>query len=338
MSHHFVVTHSVHAEVAHRLAELGTVDINPHREPWAPAELRRRLKSATALLSFMTDSVDADLLAAAPRLQLVACALKGFDNFDVVACTDAGVWVSIVPDLLTEPTAELAVGLAIALARHVRAGDALVRNGEFQGWRPQLYGTGLAGATVAVVGMGAVGQAIVSRLHGFGCERVWGVDPFVTDPRAPSVSLEHALAHAQYVFLAAPLLPETHHLIGDHNLAGVREGQLLINVGRGSVVDETAVAEALASGKLGGYAADVFAFEDWAWPKRPRRIPQALLDDPATLFTPHLGSAVSAVRLAIEHRAVDNIEALVKGSKPGDAINRPGPQLEPRSGRSLMSA
>ncbi len=337
MSHHIVVTNPVHAEVAARLAALGSVDINPSQDPWSPAELAERLDHATVLLGFMTDRVDAEVLASAPRLQLVACALKGFDNYDVTACTEAGVWVSIVPDLLTEPTAELAVCLAIGLARQVRQGDALVRSGNFRGWRPQLYGTGLAGATVAVVGMGAVGRAIVSRLQGFGCERLWGVDPDVTDTRVESVSLEQALAHADYVFLAAPLVAGSHHLINASRLASVRDGQLLINVGRGSVVDEAAVAHALAEGRLGGYAADVFAFEDWAWPGRPRAIPPALLAQRSTLFTPHLGSAVRSVRLAIEHRAVDNIEALVAGCRPPDAINTPscdgsGPLLRTRSG------
>ena len=106
----------------------------------------------------------------------MACALKGCDNFDVEACTRSGIWVTIVPDLLTEPTAELAVGLAIGLGRMIREGDEIVRSGPFDGWRPILYGTGLDGATVAVVGMGQVGRAIVKRLGGFGC-RIFGVDP-----------------------------------------------------------------------------------------------------------------------------------------------------------------
>src|SRR5262249_56375245 len=108
--------------------------------------------------------------------KVIACALKGFDNFDVEACTAAGVWVTIVPDLLTNPTAELAVALALGLGRKLREGDTLVRSGGFKGWRPVLYGTGLDQSVVAIIGLGAVGCAVAKRLSGFGC-RIVGVDP-----------------------------------------------------------------------------------------------------------------------------------------------------------------
>lgn len=322
MSEHIVVTHPIHAEVAQRLAVLGTVDINTAIEPWSRAELAARLRHATAMMGFMTDQVDAGLLAQAPQLRIVACALKGYDSYDVDACTRAGVWVSIVPDLLTEPTAELAIGLGIGLARHVRAGDSLVRQGLYQGWRAQLYGGGLAGATVAVVGLGAVGRAIVDRLQGFGCARLLGVDPHAHDARTEAVDLDVAMA-ADYVFVAAPLVASSHHLIDAAALARGKRGQYLINIGRGSVVDEHAVAESLAAGQLGGYAADVFEFEDWAWPGRPDSIAQRLLAQPNTLFTPHLGSAVQSVRLSIEHCAAENIEAGLAGRRPPQAINAP---------------
>ena len=299
------------------------MDVNPAIEPWSRAELARRLANASAMMGFMTDCVDAALLASAPALRVVACALKGFDNYDVDACTRAGVWVSIVPDLLTEPTAELAVGLGIGLARHLRHGDGLVRGGDFRGWRAQLYGTGLAGSTVAVVGLGAVGRAVVDRLQGFGCARVLGVDPATSDSRCIAAGLDDAAAQADYMFVTAPLMPASHHLVDAALLARAQPGMLLVNVGRGSVVDEAAVADALAAGRLGGYAADVFAFEDWAWQERPRDIPQALLSHPATLFTPHLGSAVRSVRLAIEHCAADNILAVLQGHQPPQAINQP---------------
>lgn len=315
-----LVTNPVHDEVRARLAAVGEVDMNPARVPWSPAELAVRARRASAIMGFMTDRVDAPLLAAAPQLRIVACALKGYDSYDVAACAQAGVWLSIVPDLLTEPTAELAVGLAIGLGRHVRAGDALVREGNYRGWRPQLYGRGLHESVVAVVGLGQVGSATVARLAGFGCRRLLGVDPVARLPGVEAVSLEHALAAADYVILAAPLTPATHHLIDARRLQQCRDGQLLVNVGRGSVVDEAAVVDALASGRLGGYAADVFACEDWGLPDHPREIPPALLADPRTLFTPHLGSAVSRVRLAIEHRAADNIIAVLQGGEPPDAI------------------
>lgn len=318
-----VVTNPIHAEVRERLEAVGRVEMNADAEPWTPAQLAARVRDADALMGFMTDCVDAPLLAQAPRLRVVACALKGFDSYDVEACTRAGVWLSIVPDLLTEPTAELALGLAIALARHVRLGDARVRSGTFSGWRPQLYGTGLAGATVAVVGLGQVGRAIIARLAGFGCSRVVGVDPCPSSGDIATVSLEEAFAQAHFVFVAAPLTARTHHLIDAAVLSRARPGQWMINVGRGSVVDEDAIAGALERGTLAGYAADVFAMEDWGLADRPPAISQRLLSHSNTVFTPHLGSAVREVRIAIEHRAAESIIAVLEGRAPAGAINQP---------------
>jgi phosphonate dehydrogenase len=265
----------------------------------------------------MTDRIDAAVLAQAPRLRTVACALKGFDNFDLAACERAGVQVSFVPDLLTEPTAELAIGLAIAAGRHVLEGDRRVRAG-YAGWRPALYGTGLHGSTVAVVGLGAVGRAIVDRLQGFGCAEILGVDPQHRDARTRAVGLRDALQRAHYVLLAVPLTEASRHLIDEMALAAARPGQLLVNVGRGSVVDERAVLAALQSDLLGAYAADVFEMEDWNLPDRPSAIPEALLRHPRTVFTPHLGSAVREVRLAIEQRAADNLLAALAGRAVAD--------------------
>lgn len=318
-----VVTNPVHDEVKARLSAHGTVDANRSIEPWTSEELAGHLAGAKAMMGFMTDCVDAALLAVAPRLRIVACALKGFDSYDVDACTRAGVWVSIVPDLLTEPTAELAIGLAIALARHVKSGDQQVRQRSFSGWRARFYGKGLHGATVAVVGLGRVGGAIVERLKGFGCARILGVDPQQAISDVQRVALMDAFAQADFVFVAAPLTPASYRMISGPQLLLAKPGQLLINVGRGSVVDETAVAEALRRGHLGGYAADVFACEDWALHGRPREISPRLLEHPSTLFTPHLGSAVRDVRLAIEQRAADNIIDVLEGRAPRDAINSP---------------
>lgn len=316
-----LITQPVHAAVVERLVAVADVDMHAGPEPLPPRELAQRLAGADAMMGFMTDRVDAALLAQAPRLRIVACALKGYDSYDVDACTRAGVWMSIVPDLLTAPTAELAVGLAIGLARHVREGDALVRSGRFQGWRPSLYGRGLDGSTVAVLGLGQVGRAIVQRLRGFGC-RLAGVDAqAATLPEVDRCELHEALGRAQFVFVALPLTTSTRHLIGAAELRAAPAGSLWINVGRGSVVDESAVARLLADGHLGGYAADVFEFEDGSLPGRPHEVPAALRSHPRTLFTPHLGSAVVEVRRAIEHRAADNILAVLAGGPPADAIN-----------------
>jgi phosphonate dehydrogenase len=327
-----LVTNRVHDEVVQRLAAVGDVSVNPSDEPFAWAELLRRAHDADAILAFMNDSVDAEFIAACPRLKIVACALKGADNFDAEACAAAGVWLSLVPDLLTEPTAELAVGLAIALGRELRAGDTLVRAGAFKGWRPILYGVGLDRSTVTIVGMGAVGRAIARRIAGFG-SRILAVDPLAVFPSGvEGASLAPALAASDIVILAVPLSVSTRHMIGAGALAAIKPGALLVNVGRGSVVDETAVLAALQAGTLGGYAADVFEFEDWAWAGRPAEVAAALRTHPRTFFTPHLGSAVDRVRRDIAMRAADNIADVLTGRPARDAVNRPSASKLPMTG------
>lgn len=311
-----VVTHPIHAPVLEHLQSFGHVVMNPGPDPWSADTLAHHLADADAMLAFMPDRMDRELLNAAPRLRTIACALKGYDNFDLKACEERGVKVSFVPDLLTEPTAELAVGLAISVARHVVAGNSVVRHG-FKGWRPSFYGTGLHQSVVSVVGLGAVGRAIVDRLMGFGCQELLGVDPINRDDRVRIVCLKEAIQSSDYVLLAVPLMSNTRHMINKAVLECSKPGQILVNIGRGSVVDEAAVASRLESGMLGAYAADVFEMEDWLLSDRPRFIHPDLLRSPSTLFTPHLGSAVARVRLAIEWRAAENLQKALSEVSPG---------------------
>jgi phosphonate dehydrogenase len=262
---------------------------------------------------FMPDAVDDAFLDACPRLKVVSAALKGYDNFDVAACRRRGIRFAIVPDLLTVPTAELAVALLLGVSRNVLEGDRLVRSGCFPGWRPVLFGTGLSESIVGIVGMGAVGQAIAERLSGFRPRLLYS-DPAPPEPdREAALGLKRTsfpelLRRSDFVVLAAPLRRDTLHLINGETIAWMKPNAYLVNISRGSVVDEEAVAGALRGGKLAGYAADVFAFEDWARPDRPREIPKVLLDETGrTLFTPHLGSAVGPVRREVAMEAARNI-------------------------------
>ena len=329
MKRKVVVTHWVHPEVIALLASAGEVVPNTTRERLARGEILARARDADAIMTFMPDHVDDEFLAACPRLQVVGCALKGYDNYDVEACTRRGVWITNVPDLLTVPTAELTIGLLIGVTRHVLAGDGFVRNGRFDGWRPALYGAGLAGKTLGIIGMGAVGQAIAQRLQGYAMTLLY-TDPRPLAPeceaawRLTRAPLERLLSDSDYVVPMVPYRPETLHLIDADAIARMKHGAFLVNACRGSVVDEEAVADALAAGKLAGYAADVFELEEWARPDRSRAIPSRLLADREhTLFTPHLGSAVDEVRLAIEIEAATNILQALRGELPRGALNRP---------------
>jgi phosphonate dehydrogenase len=324
-----VITHWVHPEVIERLSERCTVVANPTRETLSREEILDRARGAQALMTFMPDSVDEDFLRACPSLRVIACALKGYDNYDVDACTCRGVWLTIAPNLLTVPTAELTVGLMIALARHIAAGDRLVRSGEFRGWRPTLYGTGLAGKVAGIIGLGAVGRAVAQRLNAFDMRLLY-TDTHATASEQVArlnlvqTSLSDLLKHSDYVIPLLPLAAGTSHLIDADAIARMKRDAYLVNACRGSVVDENAVAAALAGGRLGGYAADVFEFEDWARPDRPRAIPPKLLaQSERALFTPHLGSAVTDVRRQIELEAARNIMEALSGQTPQGAVNRP---------------
>ncbi len=328
-----VLTHKVHEEVLESLAPHCQLVSNQTPRTLPRDEVVRRVATAQAMMAFMPDQVDGAFLAACPRLKIIAAALKGFDNFDVAACTARGVWLTVVPDLLTIPTAELTIGLLIGLTRKISAADSLVRSGQFRGWRPEFYGLGVAGSTIGIVGMGAIGRAVAERLRG------WGADMIYTD-RAPVAAMEESrlgiawrgldqlLSQADVVILALPLVAETLHMINAPRLALMKRGGFLINPCRGSVVDETAVLTALQTGHLGGYAADVFAMEDLARADRPTEIAPALRSHAHTLFTAHIGSAVQKVRLAIELRAADNIRQVLSGETPTDAINDVAPAKE----------
>ena len=321
-----LVSCRIHQEVVSLLENYCELDLNQTDESLTPEELRTRLATADAAMLFMPDCVDQTLLAAAPRLRIIAAALKGYDNYDIEAATRQGVWVSYVPDLLTEPTAELTIALMLGLSRNVLAGNTRVRS-TFTGWRPVLFGTSVAGSTIGILGMGRLGQAVARRLSGWGA-RLLGHD--VSEQAGLQgkklgvhmCSLEEVLSASDFVLVLTPLVPGSRHLVGSSALARMKPGAFLVNTGRGSCVDEQSVAQALHQGRLGGYAADVFAFEDWALADRPRAIcPELLAPELNTLFTPHLGSAVDKVRLAIEMEAAYNIIDVLQGHTPRHPIN-----------------
>jgi len=324
-----VLTNCVFAETRALLEQHATVLANESPEPWPRDEVRRRCRDAVGLLAFMTDHIDETFLAGCPALRVIGAALKGYDNIDVEAATAAGVWVTIVPDLLTVPTAELAIGLMLSLGRNIVAGDRVIKERGFHGWRPQLYGSGLAGTTVGLVGFGLVGRAIAERLVGFQC-RLLACDDVASAPPAElasqmtMTSFSQVVTDSDYLVLALPLTPRTRHMIDAETIARMKSGALLVNPARGSLVDEAAVADAIARGHLAGYAADVFECEDWARPNRPAAIDARLTDWSApTVFTPHIGSGVTRVRREIELSAARSILDVLAGRRPRHAVNNP---------------
>jgi phosphonate dehydrogenase len=325
MGHKIVATNRVFAETRALIESHGVLVAPEGDEPLDRQALIAHARDADAIMAFMTDHIDADLIASSPRLKVIGAALKGYDNIDVEAASRAGLWVTIVPDLLTVPTAELAIALMLALGRHLAEADAAVRANGFAGWRPCFYGTGLAGGTVGLIGFGAVGRAIARRLAGFDCTVT------VADPGEPPLpdgvharSLPALLGESDWVVLAAPLTDATLGLIGRHELGLMKQGARLVNPARGSLVDEAAVADALDSGALAGYAADVFECEDWARSDRPSCIePRLVAPGAPTVLSPHIGSAVIEARRAIERSAAESILAALRGGRPAGAVAEP---------------
>jgi phosphonate dehydrogenase len=168
-----VITNWVHEGALERLKRIAKIIANPEKQPWPAPVLESHLRKADAVVTFMPDRINEEDLRKFPRLKLIACALKGYDNFDITACTRRGITVTIVEDLLTIPSAELAIGLMIGLGRHLLQGDTVVREGKFHGWRPWFYGLGMHGSTVGLIGLGAIGQAIAERLLAFGSNQIY---------------------------------------------------------------------------------------------------------------------------------------------------------------------
>jgi len=264
---------------------------------------------------------------------------------DVAACTAAGVVVTATDASLSAAAlAEAALGLALGLQRRVLAADAVVRGGDFPGWRPGPYAPlGLTGANVALLGWSPLAAALLTRLAGFAPASVTYLDVYATlDPPPPRTavpppppstllgvpvgaapSLPSLLAGADLVFLTVqPLTPAALHLLAAPQLALLKRGCAVVNVAAGSLVDEAAVAAALQAGALGGYAADVFACEDGpAFPDRPLEVPPALLQHPNTLFSPHTGGALAATRQRLELEAARSLAEALDGRRPGGALN-----------------
>ena len=300
-----VITHKVHEEVLAILAPHCELITNQTPFSLSRNDTMKRAKDAEALMVFMPDRVDTIFLESCPQLKVIGAALKGYDNFDVDACTEHNVWLTFVPDLLTVPTAELTIGLMVGLIRHIRAADQHVRIGNFKGWLPQFYGMGIEGSTIAIIGMGAIGQAIAQRLSGWGATLVYtDTQPLDAEQQAALklefLSLDDALAQADIVIMALPLNSQTQHLLNTQRLQQMRPGSFLVNPCRGSIVDESAILDKLNSGHLAGYASDVFEMEDWA----------------------------RLVRLAIETRAAENILRVLNGEPPLDPANQLPAQKE----------
>jgi len=289
------------------------LDVSP-----APSALRSGLSESAAAIVTLTDRLDADVLAAAPRLKIVANYAVGYNNIDVSAARQRGIVVTNTPDVLTDATADLTWALILATARRVIEGDRLVRSGQWTGWTPtQLLGTAVAGRTLGIIGMGRIGQAVARRAAGFRmkvcyCSRRRADSP--SDAVAwEFLPLQALLAGSDIVTIHVPLTQETRHLIGAQELAKMRRTAILINTARGPIVDESALVAALSNGAISGAGLDVFE-------KEPRLHPR-LATMPQVVLLPHLGSATMEARVEMGMTCVKNIEAVLSGQPAPNRVS-----------------
>ncbi|WP_164000123.1 2-hydroxyacid dehydrogenase [Pyxidicoccus caerfyrddinensis] len=279
---------------------------------------------AEGLVTLLTDRVDARLLAAAPGLRAVSNVAVGYDNIDVPACTARRIPVGHTPGVLTDTTADFAFALLMGLARRVAEADAFVRAGKWRTWSPTLLlGTDIHGATLGIVGLGAIGAAVARRARGFGMRVLYvGRHPrpeLEAELGARRVDKATLLAESDVVSLHIPLSPETRHWLGRAELAAMKPGALLVNTARGGVVDQEALIEALRAGRLGGAALDVMDPE-------PLPTDSPLMTLPNVLLAPHIASASHATRGRMASMAVDNLLAALEGRRPPHCVN---PELFP---------
>ncbi|MGO4859531.1 2-hydroxyacid dehydrogenase [Arthrobacter sp. 2MCAF14] len=283
-------------------------------------ELLRRVAGADAVVSLLTERIDAELLdAAGLQLKVVANVAVGYDNIDVPACSERGVVATNTPGVLTEATADIAMGLILMATRRLGEGERLIRSGQAWKWGMFfLLGSGLQGKTLGVVGMGGIGQATARRARAFGMDVVYQsrseLDPGISaELGARRVDLDELLTVSDVVSLHCPYRPATHHLIGAEQLAAMKSSAYLVNTARGPIVDEAALASALRECVIAGAGLDVFEREPQVHPE--------LLDLENVVLVPHLGSATVETRTAMAMLAADNALAVLSGEQPPAPIN-----------------
>jgi gluconate 2-dehydrogenase len=320
-----LLARAVHPEVIQALQAHFEVESNPEDTVWSRAELMQRLAGKAGAFITGSERIDAEVLDAHPGLRAVCNMAVGFNNIDLDACTARGVLASNTPDVLTETTADFGFALMMAAARRMAESEHALRRGEWTKWRYDLFcGSDVHGATLGILGMGRIGQAIARRgALGFGMKVIYHnrsrLDPALEAPLgARHVDKATLLRESDHLVLVLPYSPAAHHIIGEAELAQMKPGATLTNVARGGIVDDAALARALRQGRIAAAALDVFEGEPAVHPD--------LLQVPNVVLTPHIASASHATRRAMADLAAANLIAALTGGTPPTPLN---PQVLP---------
>ena len=315
-----VVTRRLPQAVETRMAELFDVDLNFTDVAMDQDALADACARADVLVPTVTDDItEAVLASAGPRLKLIANFGAGVDHIDLAAARARNMVVTNTPGVLTDDTADMVMALILSVPRRLREGEKLLRSGEWGGWSPTgMLGHRVTGKRLGIVGMGRIGQAVAVRARSFGL-----TIHYHNRRRLPAAAegaieatwwptLAAMLARVDIVSINCPLTPETHHMIDDAALRLMQRHVYLINTARGEIVDEAALAAALARGGIAGAGLDVFANEP--------AIDQALLDAPNVALLPHLGSATFEGRRDMGEKVITNIRVWADGHRPPDQV------------------
>ena len=315
-----LVARRIFPEVLARLRQHFDVEANETDDVWSADELARRLQGKVGVLTTGSERISPELLAASPGLKIVANMAVGYNNFDVPACTARGVLATNTPDVLTDTTADFGFALLMATARRMAESEHFLRAGLWNRWSIDMFaGTEVHGSTLGILGMGRIGQGIARRgAHGFGMRVIYHnrsrLDA-ATEAAcgATYVSKADLLAQADHLVLVLPYTASNHHAIGAPELAQMKATATLINIARGGIVDDAALAHALRSGQIAAAGLDVFEGEPQVHPD--------LLTVPNVVLTPHIASATLKTRYAMANLAADNLIACLTEGRALTPIN-----------------
>ncbi len=315
-----IVTRKLLPEVEARMAELFDVQFNADDHPMSRSELESALADCDVLIPTVTDSIDAELINAAPeRLKLIAQFGAGVNNIDLKAANARGIMVTNTPGVFTDDTADLTMALILSVPRRLAEGEKLVRSGEWKGWRPSgMLGHRVGGKTLAIVGFGRIGEAVARRARGFGLDIVYNkrkrLPPSLEEELGVSwePDLDRLVSRADIISLHCPLTSETEKLLSAERIAMMKSSAYLINTSRGELADEDALIEALENERIAGAGLDVYTHEPAVNPR--------LLALSNVVLIPHLGSATFEGRAASGERVITNIRVWADGHRPPDQV------------------
>lgn len=315
-----LVARAVFPDVLVKLSTHFEVQSNQDDVLWTPSELAQQLQGKAGVFTTGSQRIDAALLAACPKLKVCANMAVGFNNFDLEAMTAAGVLATNTPDVLTETTADFGFALLMATARRMAESEHFLRAGLWNRWRYDMFAGGeVHGSTLGILGMGRIGQGIAKRgAHGFGMKVIYHNRSRLDDAteaqcQARFVSKGELLAQADHLVLVLPYSASSHHAIGQAELRQMKPTATLINIARGGIVDDAALAAALKNGTIAAAGLDVFEGEPQVHPD--------LLTVPNVVLTPHIASATHATRLAMAHLAADNLIGFLCNDKALTPLN-----------------